>query len=350
MILHTGRHAAALLAGGVGIRGCVGFSRRCEAVAIAGKARRLRNDFAACLARRRFLRFGLRRHFQHRAGTQPVDVATNESVGIVPIQGQQHLVERHGVLTLSSRRCHVIQTIAALHGVRTTGCSVRCGSSRSRLLGTHSLASSAGLACWCRRGCSRGCSLRLRGRSTRRRFSGARRCGLHHRRRRKILRGIAGAYRVQQERISARNVAARPVQVNQDINERLGDGLGRTQTHHVVAIRLALQRSTQRGDDRVVGQTGTRISVRRSQFGDQVLRLFGRHAGQIDFGLQRLAEAGTHVQRAETGRLRSGLNQQQARRSKRDGRPARTAMGRFSPAVLAHPHLRLRYLLMCKRT
>lgn len=218
------------------------------------------------------------------------------------------------------------------------------------MLGTRGLASGARLARRCRRGSGRSSRLRLGSRSNRRRLNGARRRRLHNRRRREILCGIAGAHRVQQERIGTRNVTARPVQVNQNINERLGDGLGRAQTHHVVAIRLALKRGTQRGDDRVVGQPGTRIGFRRSQFGDQILRLFGRHARQIDFGLQRLAEAGTHVQRAETGRVHSGLNQQQARRSKRDGRPARTAMGRFSPAVLAHPHLRLRYLLMCKRT
>ncbi|KFL18980.1 tfp pilus assembly FimV-like domain protein [Ralstonia pickettii] len=251
---------------------------------------------------------------------------------------------------MRGRRCHVVQAIATLHRIRTAWRSIGRSGSRSCLLRTCRLTGSTRLTCRSRCGGGRGRGLRLGSRSSRRRLNGARRRGLHHRRRREILCGIAGAHRVQQERISARNVAACPVQVDQNVNERLCDGLGRAQTHHVIAVRLAFQRGTQRGDDRVVGQSGTRIGIRRSQFGDQVLRLFGRHAGQIDFGLQRLAEAGTHMQRAETGRLRSGLNQQQACRGKRDGRPARTAMGRFSPAVLAHPHLRLRYLLMCKRT
>ncbi len=333
LILHAGRHAAALLPGGIGIRRGIGLGCRGQAAAVAGKAGSLRDHLAACLARRHLLRLGRRRDRQHGAGAQAVDIAADECFRIVAVQREQHLVQRHGILALHGIRCDVVEAVATLYGVRPAGGGIRCGRIRLR---AGSRARRTGCALRSGRG-----GLRLR---RCRGVGHTRRGGLHHRRRRKIPRRVAGARGVQQEGIGARDAAGRPGQVDQDIDERLGNRLGGNHPHHVAAARLAHERGPQRRNDRVVGQAGALVSIRRGQLGDQILGLFLGHAGQIDIGLQRLSQTGTHVQSAKACRMRDGLDQQQACRGNRDSRPARTAMGRFSPAVLAHPHLQLRDL------
>ncbi len=334
LILHAGRHAAALLPGRIGIRRGIGLGCGGQAAAVAGKAGSLRDHLAACLARRHLLRVGCRRDRQHGTGAQAVDIAADECFRIVAVQREQHLVQRHGVLALHGIRCNVIETVATLYGVRPAGGGIRC-CGRIRLR-AGSLARRTGCALRSGRG-----SLRLR---RCRGVGHAWRGGLHHRRRRKIPRRVAGARGVQQEGIGTRDAAGRPGQVDQDIDERLGNRLGGNHPHHVAAARLAHERGPQRRNDRIVGQAGALVSIRRGQLGDQILGLFLGHAGQIDIGLQRLSQTGTHVQSPKACRMRDGLDQQQACRGNRDSRPARTAMGRFSPAVLAHPHLRLRDL------
>ncbi|WP_412771110.1 hypothetical protein [Ralstonia solanacearum] len=156
--------------------------------------------------------------------------------------------------------------------------------------------------------------------------------------RRGILDRIGGACRVQQEGIGAREPAGSPSQVDQNIDDRLADGLGGAYPHHVAAVGRAHQRGPQRRDDRIVGQARALVGLSRGQSDGQMLAFLLGYADQIDLGLQRLPQIGTHAQTAETRRPRGRLNQQQDCHGDRDGRPARTAQERLSLANLAHPH------------
>ncbi|MNX82155.1 hypothetical protein D3C86_1138720 [compost metagenome] len=114
-VLHARGHVAGLLAARARFHGLCGGGGG-QTAAIAVETLRARHDFAAGFARAHGLRLLGARHLQHRAGLDPVDVAADECIRIIPIQREQHLLERH-ILALRGIACNAGQRVAALDRV-----------------------------------------------------------------------------------------------------------------------------------------------------------------------------------------------------------------------------------------
>ncbi|MCY1358535.1 hypothetical protein D9M69_450720 [compost metagenome] len=132
LFLHARRHVAGLLAAAVG-HDRLGRGGTRQAAAIGVEALRARDHFAARLLPRNGLRLLLGRHLQHRAAAQPVHVAADKGIGIVAVERDQHLVQRHRFGALYGFAGNPIQRIAALDGIAAARRRVgtRCGYRRA---------------------------------------------------------------------------------------------------------------------------------------------------------------------------------------------------------------------------
>ena len=208
-----------------------------------------------------------RRNVEDRTGAQAVDVAAIEGLGVRAQQRDQHLVE--GGAGVGVRARDAVHGVATPHRPCVDGRTF--GRQRTRGRG-HG-----------------GARHRTRGpcrRSLDRRGERARRGKLH---------------RVEQEGVFTHQVATRPVELDQQVDEGVVDRAVAAEAHHR-ARGPRIHADTDRAHRGAIAQVRAPERIRRSDAGAQRLQLL-RVGRDLDLGTQGLAQAAQDVDLAKAGRL-----------------------------------------------
>ena len=284
-------------------------------LAVRGEVGALCRDRLSRLAGRNAHRLVGARHLQGRACPHQVHVVVDEGLRVAAIQRHQHLIQRHPG-ALRARR-NTRQRVASAHRVLVALRPPRRGGG-CRRGGGRGAAGRARRRRRCRRrgGCCRGRDRRRRGRHGR---GGRRRRGRRRgrQRRRRGCCGVAGAGARAIVGGSTNRVYSRTSRPLAQVSSRITSTKGSCTARSLLRRRYgrpsgaAQQLRRRAGQHRVVVDAGGAIGLRRRDSHLQRAGLFAAETGDIDLGLERLAESRLHTEASQAERQRARRRQPQ---------------------------------------